>query len=245
MNRLLVILFFVFTQNTVFASTYKDYVDVSLTAQGAATEYFMLVFSEGDKKYITSTKKHQENIADLPAYNDNPGLKKLWNSTNENLKANLNNVITQGYADIRQEYQMHHDLEQFVKASKTLSDLWLEEHPDSISKLQLLAYQLQLTMQNINLLYVSQSAAVDINVSAVGDLEIGLETLIKNFATQLKVLKNEIKPENKRAYRKISSKWQFLEKALKSITETNIAFLVYKTGMSINNYLEEIANSQI
>lgn len=245
MNRLLCIMLFTIIQNSALASSYKDYVDVSLKAQSAATEYFMLVFSEGNEKYAQSAKNLQKQIQTLSAYNDNPGLKTLWNTTNNNLQINLKNVISQGYADIRQEYQMHHDLEQFVKSSKALSDLWLEENPGSINKLQQLAYELQLKMQNINLLYVSQSAAIDITVAAAGDLEVSLESLTKDFALQLKAMKKEIKPEHKKAYRKISSKWQFLEKALNNITETNIAFLVYKTGMSINSYLQEIADSQV
>jgi hypothetical protein len=237
--------FFVFILSTnAFATTYKDYNDVLSTALNAVTEYSMFVFSEGDKKYLLQANKNQKDILTLPAYVNHPNLQTAWKAVNKSLQYNLTDIVNQGYADLRQEYKMHHDLEQFITAVTALQGIWLKNNPDAQSKSLQLAYDAQITILRINCQYVAHSAAVDINLSAIGNLDVGLKTLIPQFSTQLTELDAFIKPENKKDLRKIKSKWGFLQKPLSNITESNIAYLAYKTSLSINEHLQLIADSQ-
>jgi hypothetical protein len=244
MSKFLTAFFVLVLSTNAFATTYKDYNDVLSTALNAVAEYSMFVFSEGDKKYSLQANENQNKILTLPAYVNHPNLQAAWTAVNKSLQYNLTDTINQGYADLRQEYKMHLDLEKFIAATTALQDIWLKNNPDAQSKLLQLAYDAQISILRINCQYVAHSAAVDINLSAIGNLDVGLKTLIPQFSAQITELETLIKAENKKDLRKIKSKWSFLKKPISNITETNIAYLAYKTSLSINEHLQLISDSQ-
>ena len=244
MKKFVTVMLSLLISTNVLAVSYKDYIDLSSTTLNTITNYSMFVFSEGDKKYLSKIHENQKKIITLPAYINHPDLQSAWQAVNENLNINLDDINKQGYADLRLEYKMHNNLEQLILSTSAVRDTWLINNPNTISALQKLTFDAQITIARINCLYISHSAAVDINISAIGNLKVGLNALIPMFSNQLTELASSIKSENKKDYRRIKSKWNFLEKPISSITETNIAYLAYKTCLSIHQHLELISDSQ-
>lgn len=224
-----------------------------LAAQKSLGDFYMYNGMEGDQRYARmideSRQTAQEQLQTLAGMQDvgaarlSAQLQQEWQAYDQDLKALMGTLTTQGYTDLHPVADLAARNRQVLATCQALYEALRRADAQAVSVQSASTRELSLLMQGIAVNYAARSASVGASFSGDSS-ERPIEELVDDFSDRLDALRAV--PANSAAINQaldgVSTKWRYIEKSLRNYNEKSVPFLVNKYSDSIIRGLTDVAD---
>lgn len=164
----------------------------------------------------------------------------LWQDYQKLIKANLDDMTTKGFPNVRLVDEMSKNSIDIVEISSQASANLYESSGIEPNKIVRKARSLSLLMEQITAQYAARNTS-NLGQVFVGNSEYGLAEMADDFSQQLKDLTQSAKSaKTDNLLNSIQSKWRFMEQRIRDYNENAVVFLVVSYNDKIIDHLQEL-----
>ncbi|MCA6062278.1 hypothetical protein [Thalassolituus marinus] len=230
-----------------------DLQHMRLAATNAVTNFYMFSGLDADSKYERrieqSMGKFEESLgsarqlAPLNGLGEQVGaIEADWNRLSELMNINRNDMLTQGFPNVRLVDEMGRKSAEIVAKVTGAYELIQESSGIRPSAVVEKARDLALLMEEITSQYAARGTT-NLGQVFMGNYKRTLTEMAEDFQKELDSLDAMVKaPQNDALMGSVKSKWRFMEERIKNYNENTVPFLVVSYNDRIIEHLEELEN---
>jgi len=227
-----------------------DLQHMRLAATNAVTNFYMFSGLDADSKYERridqSMKKFNDSLtsarqlASINGMGDSvASIDADWKKLSELMMINRNDMLKQGYPNVRLVDEMGRKSMEIVNKAYAYSKL---EQSSGIKPSPIVqkARDLALLMEEITSQYAARGTT-NLGQVFMGNYSRTLTEMAEDFQQQLTELEGMIKSQKTEVLMgSVKSKWRFMEERIKNYNENTVPFLVVSYNDRIIEHLEEL-----
>ena len=228
-----------------------DLQHMRLAATNAVTNFYMFSGLDADSKYERRIDQSMKNFNDsltsarqLASINNMgesiASIDADWKKLSELMMINRNDMLKQGYPNVRLVDEMGRKSSEIVNKASTAYTQLEQSSGIKPSPIVQKARDLALLMEEITSQYAARGTT-NLGQVFMGSYSRTLTEMAEDFQQQLTELEGMVKAQKTEILMSsVKSKWRFMEERIKNYNENTVPFLVVSYNDRIIEHLEEL-----